>query len=79
MTVPEHLSPRQAAIHPSRRRAHARNGEVRANPGKHPDDTPPKLHNGDAFGHGTGDLAAQTVAHCPCKLQTGQLPAIKIP
>jgi hypothetical protein len=79
MTVPERLNALPAAIHPSPLRATARNGDVRSNPQNHPDDTPPKLHNGDAFGHGTRDHAAQTVAHCPCKLQTGQLPAIEIP
>jgi hypothetical protein len=79
MTVPEHLSPRQATSHPSRPRTHARNGEVRANPGKHPDNTPQKLQNGGAFSHGTGHHAAQTLATCPCKLQTDQLPAIEIP
>ena len=79
MTVPECLYTRQAPSHPSRRRAHARNGEVRANRGKHRDNTPPNLQNCDPFGHGTGDHAVQTAATCPCKLQTDQLQAIEIP
>jgi len=79
MTVPECLYTRQAARHHSRRRAHARNSEVRANPGKHPHNTSQKLQNGDAFSRGTGHHAAQTVATCHCKLQTDQLPDIEIP
>jgi hypothetical protein len=79
MTVPERLNARPAAIRLSRLRAPARNGEVRANAQNHPHNIPPKLQNADAFGQAAGDRAAQTVAHCPCKLQTGQLPAIEIP
>ena len=79
MTVPECLYTRQATSYPSRRRAHARNGEVCANRGKQPGNTPQKPQNGNAFSPGTGHHAAPTVAICPCKLQTDQLPAIEIP
>jgi hypothetical protein len=79
MTVPDCLYTRQATSHPSRRRAHARNGEVRTNRRKHPGNTPQKLQIRNAFSHGTGHHAAKTVATCPGKLLTGQLSAIEIP
>jgi len=79
MTAPERLSACPAAIHPSRRRAPARNTEVRSNSENDRHNARPKIQNKPAFRTGTGVRAAKTVTPCPCKLQTGQLAAIEIP
>ena len=45
MTAPERLNARPAAIHPSRRRAPARNAEVRSNSDNNRNETRPKMQN----------------------------------
>jgi len=54
MTPPERLNAPPAAIHPSRRRAPARNAEVRANSDGDHDDARPKRQNRPELSHGTG-------------------------
>jgi hypothetical protein len=61
MTAPKRLNARPAAIHPSRRRAPARNAEVRSNSDNDRYDARPKIKNGSAFSHETGVRAAKTV------------------
>ena len=79
MTVPEYLNATPDAVHPSRLRAPARNAEVRSNSDRYRDNSSQKMQNGRAFCSGIRVRAAQTVAACPCKLRTDQLPAIQIP
>ena len=67
-------------VHPSRRRAPARNAEVRSNSDndrrRH---ARPKMQNGLHVAMEPDVRAAQTVAASPCKPQNGQMPAIEIP
>jgi len=79
MTVPEHLNAPPAAVHPSRRRASARNAEVRSNSDHYREHAALKMQNGRAFCSRIGIRAAQALAACPCKHRTDQLPAIQIP
>ena len=66
MTPLERLDAPPAAIHLSRRRAPARNAEVRSNSDSDHDDARPKIQNGPAFRPGTGVRAPRTVAPRPC-------------
>jgi hypothetical protein len=79
MTPPERVNAPPAAIHPSPRRASARNAEVCSNSEYDRDNTRPQIQNGSAFSHQTGGRTAQTVTPSTCKLQTGHLPPIEIP
>jgi len=65
MTAPESLNARPSAIHPSPRRAPARNTEVRSNSDNHRDDARPKIQNRPAFSYGTAVRAPRTVAPRP--------------
>ncbi len=66
MTPPECLNAPPASIHPSRRRAPARNTEVRSNSDGHHDDARPKIQNRPALSHGTGVRCPRAVAPRPC-------------
>jgi hypothetical protein len=66
MTALERLNAPPAPIHPSRRRAPARTAKVRSNSDTSPQDSPPKMQNKPAFGHGTAVHAPRTIVpkHC---------------
>jgi hypothetical protein len=66
MTVPERLSAHLVSIQLSRRRAPARNAEVRSNSDHDCHDSRSKVQNGSAFRPGTGVRAPRTVAPRPC-------------
>jgi len=66
MTAPECLNARPTVIHPSRRRAPARNAEVRSNSDNNRNETSPKMQNRSTFSHGAGVRTPQTVAPRPC-------------
>ncbi|WP_150132989.1 hypothetical protein [Acidisarcina polymorpha] len=65
MTALERLNARPAPIHPSRRRAPARNAKVRSNPDASPHDAPPTMQNKPAFHSGAGIRAAAPSLSAP--------------
>jgi hypothetical protein len=79
MTAPECLSARPGAFQPSRRRASARNAEVRSNSDTSPHDAPPKMRNKTALHSAAGIRAATTVTLRPASSLTSHLALIEIP
>jgi hypothetical protein len=79
MTAPECLRAYPVAVQLLRRRAPARNAEVRLNSDGNPHGAHPKMHNATAFRHGTRVRAPRTVAPRPWYALSGHLPAIEIP
>ena len=79
MTVRERLNIRPPPIHPSRRRAPARNAKVRSNSDPSPQDTPPKMQNKPAFHSAAGVRAAATVTLRPRSSLASHLAPIEIP
>jgi hypothetical protein len=65
MTPPERLNAPPAAIHHPRRRAPARNAEVRLNSDGDHDDARPKRQNRPELSHGTGVRGPRVVAPRP--------------
>ena len=65
MTAHERLNVRPAAVHPSLRRAPARNAQVCSNSDNQCDKDRPRTHNGPAFSHGNGVRALRTLAPRP--------------
>jgi hypothetical protein len=65
MTVPECLSVRPVAVHPSRRRAPARNAEVRVNSDKERGDAGLEIPNKPTFKPVSGVRATRTIAPRP--------------
>ena len=70
MIAPERLSAHLVFIQPSRRRAPARNAEMRSNSDQDHGDPRPKIQNGSAFRSGTGVRTPRAVA--PSTLRTLQ-------
>lgn len=66
MTVPERLSAYPVAFQTSRRRASARNAEVRSNCDVGSHDANPKIRNRVAFFPGTADRAPEAAHPCAC-------------
>jgi hypothetical protein len=79
MTARERLNDRPAAIHPSQRRAPARNAKVRSKSDTSPQDKPPKMQNKPAFHSAAGVRAAETVTLRPGGSLTSHLAPIEIP
>jgi hypothetical protein len=79
MTARERLNARPAPIHPSRRRAPARNPEVRSNSDNDRNNMFPNMHNKPAFHSAAGVRAAVTVTHRPGSSLTSHLAPIEIP
>ena len=79
MTAPERLSAHPVAFHPSRRRASARNSEVRfkSNAGAH--HPHPKIRNRPAVRCGTADRVPPSRLSLRLPCATDQLPHIEIP
>ncbi len=65
MTVPERLSVRPVAVHSSRRRAPARNAEVRVNSANDRRDAAIEIPNRPTFNHISGVRGARTIAPRP--------------
>jgi hypothetical protein len=66
MTAPERLNAHPSAIHPSPRRAPARNAEVCSNSDGDHDDARPKIQNRPPLSQGTGVRGPRAVAPRPC-------------
>jgi|GEM_PF-2896621 hypothetical protein len=79
MTVPEYHSVRPVAVDPSRRRAPARNAEVRVNSDNDRGDGSLQIPNRPTFGPVTGARSPRSIAARPYRTHSGHLPPIEIP
>jgi len=79
MTAPERLSAHPVAFHPSRRRASARNSEVRLNSDADFHHPHPKIRNRPAVRSGTADRVPPSRSSMRLPRTTDHLPHIEIP